>query len=82
MSSDKKGSWPVKVKKEIIDVIDEVMESPEGKQLGYSSRGRVVEAAIRELYNEKFKKRFEHINPSNMKEFDDKVRIMDNRKEW
>lgn len=73
MSSDNEGWWPVKIRKEILNRVDEFLETPEGKRFGFTNRSQLIDQAIRDMLEEYLSKRFEHVNT-----FEDKVRIMDN----
>lgn len=63
----------VRLRKALVDRIDEFLETPEGKRTGFNNASQYIDHAIRELLKDYFKKRFEHLNV-----YDDKVRILDN----
>jgi len=68
------GWWPVKLRTELLKRIEEFLESAEGKRTGYTNAAQVIDKAVRDMLEEYFAKRFEHVNT-----FEDKVRILDNK---
>lgn len=63
----------VRLRKALIERIDEFLDTPEGKRTGFNNPSQYIDHAVRELLKDYFKKRFEHINL-----YDDKVRVLDN----